>query len=64
MAFVESDTDAVLSIRENLAGLSTALSREAWRIVHLDIDRGLRQLAKAEPPFDVILFDPPYRSDE
>ena len=28
------------------------------------MERGLRQLAKDERPFDVILLDPPYGSDE
>jgi 16S rRNA (guanine(966)-N(2))-methyltransferase RsmD len=64
VAFVESDTEAVLSIRDHLARLDTELLRSAWRVVHFDIERGLRQLAKDEAPFDVIVFDPPYRSDE
>lgn len=63
-AFVESDTEAVLSIREHLLRLEAELPRSAWRIVHFDIERGLRQLAKEEAPFDLIFFDPPYRSDE
>ena len=64
VAFIESDTDAVMSIRDNLARLGFELPREAWRILHLEVERGLRQLAKAQPPFDLVLFDPPYRSDE
>ena len=64
VAFVESDTDAVLSIRDHLSRLDLELPRSAWRVVHLDIERGLRQLAKEEAPFDLIFFDPPYRSDE
>ena len=64
VAFIESDTEAILSIRENLERLAAEVSREAWRILHLDVERGLRQLATMEPPFDVILLDPPYRTEE
>ena len=64
VAFVESDTEAVLGLRDNLLRLGPDLPREAWRIVHLDVERGLRQLARAEAPFDLLLFDPPYRTDE
>ena len=64
VAFVESDTEGALSIRDNLEKLAPDLGREAWRIVHLDFERGVRQLAGVEPPFDLIWLDPPYRSDE
>lgn len=64
VAFVESDTEAILCIRENLGRLQEELPRSAWRLVHLEIERGLRQLAKAEPPFDLIVLDPPYRTEE
>ena len=64
VAFVESDTDAVMSIRDTLARLASEVPRSAWRLLHLDLERGLRQLAKDEAPFDVVLFDPPYRSEE
>ena len=63
-AFIESDTEAVMSIRDTLLRLGPDLPREAWRLVHLDVERGLRQLARAEPPFDVIFLDPPYRTEE
>ena len=64
VTFIESDTEAALAIRDNLEKLEPDRGREAWRVVHLDFDRAVRQLAKAEPPFDVIWLDPPYRSDE
>ena len=64
VAFIEADTDAVMSIRDNLARLEPEISRESWRVVHLDVERGVRQLARAEAPFDVILLDPPYRTDD
>ena len=64
VAFIEQDTDAILCIRDNLARLDAELPREAWRVVHLDVERGLRQLASAEPPFDLIVCDPPYHSAE
>ncbi len=64
VAFIESDTEAVLSIRDTLQRLDAEVPRSAWRVLHLDFERALRQLAQAEPPFDLILLDPPYRSDE
>ena len=64
VTFIESDTDAVVSIRDNLARLEPEIVRHAWRVIHLDVERGLRQLTRLEAPFDVILFDPPYRTDE
>ena len=63
-AFIESDTEAVLCLRDNLERLGGELQREVWRVVHFDAERGLRQLAKTEPPFDLILLDPPYRTEE
>ena len=64
VAFIESDTEAVMAIRENLARVESDLPRSAWRLLHLEAERGLRELARTEPLFDVILFDPPYRSEE
>ena len=64
VAFVESDTDAVLSIRDHLRRMESEVPRDAWRVVHREIESGLRQVAKDEGPFDLIFFDPPYRSDE
>ena len=64
VAFIESDTEAVLSIRDNLDRLGSEIPRSAWRLLHLEIKRGLRQLAKAEPPFDLVLCDPPYRTED
>ena len=64
VAFMESDAEAVVSIRDNLARFGVALPREAWRVVHLEVERGLRELAKTEPPFEVVIFDPPYRTEE
>ncbi|MBI2495114.1 MAG: 16S rRNA (guanine(966)-N(2))-methyltransferase RsmD [Candidatus Omnitrophica bacterium] len=51
VAFIEADADALISIRGNLDRVAGELPRS-------------RQLAKAEPPFDVMVFDPPYRSEE
>ena len=64
VAFIESETEAALSIRDNVEKLDPDLGRETWRIIHLDFERGLRQLAGVEPPFDLIWLDPPYRSEE
>ncbi len=64
VAFVESDTEAIMAIRDNLEHLGRRLTREEWRLLHLDIEQGIRQLAEAVPPFDLIFLDPPYRTDE
>ena len=63
-AFIESEAASVVSIHDNLAKMESDLPREAWRVLHLDVGRGMRELAKSEPPFDLILLDPPYRSDD
>ena len=64
VAFVEADTEAVLSIRDNLSRLSGELSPNTWQLVHLDVERGLRYLARTPPPFDLVILDPPYRLQE
>ena len=64
VAFIESETEAVMAIRDNLDRLADEAPRAAWRLLHLEVERGLRELAKTQPPFDVMLFDPPYRADE
>ncbi len=63
-AFIEFDTEGVLAIRDNLARLEPDISRSAYRIVHMEAERGLRELAASELPFDVVLLDPPYQSEE
>ena len=64
VAFLDDGPDAVLAIRDNLARLGADAPRDAWRVVQMDVVRGLRELAASEPPFDVIVLDPPYRSEE
>ena len=64
VAFIEAETEAILSVRDNLAKVGPELPRQAWRLLHVDVERGLRQLAKDGPSFDLILLDPPYGSDE
>ena len=64
VAFIESETEAVLSLRDNLARLAPELPERSWRVIHMDIERGLRVLAQEEPPFDAVILDPPYRSDD
>lgn len=63
-AFIESETEAALAIRENLQRIERDIGRSAWRILHMDAERGMRELAKSELSFDVVLLDPPYRTDE
>ncbi|MBI4598460.1 MAG: 16S rRNA (guanine(966)-N(2))-methyltransferase RsmD [Candidatus Omnitrophica bacterium] len=62
VAFVESETEAVLCLRDNVARFDPELPPGSSRVVHMDIDGGLRMLAKEEPPFDVVILDPPYRA--
>ena len=64
VTFLEADTDAVMAIRDNLERLAPELDRSDWRVVHAEVERGLRQLARAEAPYDLIFFDPPYRTEE
>jgi 16S rRNA (guanine(966)-N(2))-methyltransferase RsmD len=64
VAFIDSDTDAVLSIRDNLSRMESEVPRSAWRLLHMDVERGIRQLAEIEAPFDLVLLDPPYGADE
>jgi len=61
-AFIESDTQAVLAIRENLERLSPDVEAESWRVLHLPAERGIAVLAESEDPFDFVLLDPPYAS--
>lgn len=61
-AFVDSDTEAALDIRENLEKVEAP--PDTWKIVHLEMERAVPALAKSEPPFDLILLDPPYRTDD
>ena len=63
-AFIESEGEAVVAIRDNLARVDQELPSSAWRVVHGSVERGLQQLAKAEQPFDLVFFDPPYDSTE
>ena len=64
VAFLESDPEAVLAIRDNLCRLGSNLPRAAWRVVHLEVCRGLKILAEDEAPFDLVFLDPPYEGPE
>ena len=63
-AFIESDGAGVIAIRDNLARIGPELPRTAWRVLQMDVERGMRALASSVAPFDVALFDPPYRTLE
>ena len=64
VAFVESEPEGVVAIRDNLAKVDNDLPPGAWRVVHAPMERGLRILAESEAPFDLVLLDPPYRTDD
>ena len=61
-AFVDADTDSALSIRDNLE--TVGASPDTWKILHLEMERAIPALAQSQQPFDVILLDPPYRTDD
>ncbi|WP_437674740.1 16S rRNA (guanine(966)-N(2))-methyltransferase RsmD [Sorangium sp. So ce131] len=54
--FVDSGRPALAALRENLAALGLG---EAARVVPLPVERAL-DLLHDEPPFDLVLLDPPY----
>lgn len=64
VAFIESDPQGFIAIRDNLAKLDEQLARSRYRVLNMDVGRGLAELARSEPPFDIILFDPPYHTGE
>ena len=65
VAFIESDPEAMMAIRDNVTKIDPELPAHVTvRYVQLEVERGLRMLAKEKRPFDIILLDPPYRSPE
>ena len=64
VAFVEQETEAVLCLRDNLDSLPLEGGREQWRVLHLEAERGIMELARNEAPFDLVICDPPYRTAE
>ena len=64
VAFIDSDAESVIAIRDNLRRLEAEVTSTAWRVLHLDVERALRELSKTEQLFDLVLFDPPYGGDE
>ena len=64
VAFVDADPVAILAIRDNLARLEEEVSRDQWRVVQGELPGAFETLAQAEAPFDLILLDPPYRTDD
>jgi len=64
VVFVDSDADSVMAVRDNLDKLGMELPRSAWRVMHLEIERGIQELANTGAQFDVIYLDAPYRSDD
>ena len=63
-AFIDSDADSIIALRDNLAQLDQDVPRQAWRVMQAPIEAGMRELSRTELPFDVIVLDPPYRSEE
>jgi 16S rRNA (guanine966-N2)-methyltransferase len=63
VAFVDSDLEAVLCVRDNLGHLDADLPREAYRVLQLDMERAAADFASQETLFDVILLDPPYEGE-
>ncbi len=63
-AFIESSPEGFIAIRDNLGKLEGQLDRYRYRILNMEVERGLKALAANEAPFDLILLDPPYRTSE
>jgi len=54
--FMEADPVCVRVLQANLS----RIDRSRCELVRGDVLRNLRRVAQAHPPFDVVLFDPPY----
>lgn len=63
VTFVDSDADSIFAIRDNLEKLEGELPRAAWRVMHMDAERALREL-DGGPRFDLVYLDAPYRSED
>lgn len=64
VAFIDTDTEALLAIRDNLARVDHDVPSSAWRVVQATVEQGLPLLANTEAPFDIVFFDPPYGGPE
>jgi 16S rRNA (guanine966-N2)-methyltransferase len=60
VVFVESDPVAARVLRENLAAVGLA----GGRLITDRVERVLRRGPGAGPPFDLVVADPPYASEE
>ncbi len=64
VAFVDSDPESILAIRDNLSRLGEEVSRDQWRVMQGELPQAFEALAAAEAPFNLVLLDPPYRTDD
>ncbi len=64
VVFVESHSEALACLHDNLDRMAQELPERPWRVVHLEMARAIPVLAEAERSFDLIVLDPPYGSAE
>lgn len=62
--FVDVSTDSVLAIRDNLMSLEPDLPRSAWRLMHTSFTLAIPQLERLQLRYDIVILDPPYKTDE
>lgn len=61
--FIEEATDSIMAIRRNLELLEEHIPRTSYRLMHLDILKGIKQLEQMGVTVDLVFLDPPYASD-
>ena len=59
--FVEQNRKACRAIRDNLEALGV---QEGYRILEMDLSKGLELLAREGVRFDIAFVDPPYEANE
>ena len=64
VVFLESHPDCVQAIHDNLRRASDRAPLGQGEVCRGDAVRSLRALARRRAPFDLIVFDPPYQSDD
>lgn len=64
VVFLESHAACLKALADNLSRASERAPRGSWAVCRGDAVRNLRALARREAPFDVIVLDPPYHSEE
>lgn len=61
--FMESHPASIKAIRENLSKIASEPLDGTWAVYPGDVLRQLGRVARAEAPFDIAIFDPPYEAN-